>query len=468
MANQTENLEDIVNSSDKNNIDNYLPIPLKHVAAKQLATVPIYIQADNEYCLYSSDGLGFSNDDKKRLLDSNVRYVFISMKDHDKYFDAMAESMSDVIMDSNIDFEEKKEMFHGTAINLANQLNNTAPDKQKVDQTIDHSNNNAQMIMNGMSVKDMYEMCVHDQKDAKHLLQMSSLMQGFAHKLGLNDKHSLSMMGTGAMLHDIGKVFLPKDNRTVEMLRSHVQLGVQHLDTIKGTPMEIRNIVAEHHERIDGSGYPYGLKGDDISLMGQMAGLAYTFDILVNEKPYQNEKKNISEALNVLEDRFAKKFDSNMLKSFSAFASTTLLQAAEDKNRLRLFNVSALDYEHKKNNPNGRRHERMFFRSKGSADILYLRDKKWAVKSSHEIIMHNLSQSGMGFMMYKPIDKGQIVLTKLYVNNQIEPVCLLGKVVRIHEVTKDLFIIGCIFFEINSEEMTSRLYEKFTNSKSML
>ena len=459
MTSQTQQ-QNTTTTTEKDS-DKFFPIPLKHVSARQLEKIPIYLLTENEYCLYSTDGLGFNNEDRQRLLDSHIKYIFISVDDHEQYFHAMSDAMLDVANDTSIQYEDKVDMLHGASLGLANKLNSKPLDKTCVDQTIKQTSSSAQMIMNGVEYKDLFDMCAKDPEDVKNLVAMSATMQGFAHKLGLTDKHALGMMGTGAMLHDIGKVFLPKHNRTIEQIRSHVKLGVQHLDTIPGIPMEIRNIVAEHHERIDGSGYPYGLKGDDISLMGQIAGLAHTFHTLINQSEHKSEKERIADALNILEEKLNKKFDNNMLKSFIAFVSGTLLEAAEDKAKLSMFNVSVLDISHRRNNPNGRRHERLYFRSKGSLEILHLKGERWAVKSSHDIIMHNISQSGMGFMTYKRLQENEIVLTKLYVSNQNEPVCLLGKVARVHEVTKDLFIIGAIFFEANSHEATKRLFEKF-------
>ncbi len=460
MTSQTEQNNTQTTNAETDS-EKFFPIPLKHVSARQLEKIPIYLLTENEYCLYSTDGLGFNNEDRQRLLDSHIKYIFISVQDHEQYFQAMSDAMLDVANDTTIQYEDKIDMLHGTSLGLVNKLSNEPLDKISVDQTLMQSNSSAQMIMNGVEYKDLFDMCSQDPEDVKNLVAMSATMQGFAHKLGLTDKNALSIMGTGAMLHDIGKVFLPKHNRTIEQIRSHVKLGVQHLDTIPGIPMEIRNIVAEHHERIDGSGYPYGLKGDDISLMGQIAGLVHTFHTLINQSDYKSERERIADALNILEEKLYKQFDNNMLKSFVAFVSNTLLEAAEDKTKLSMFNVSELDIGHRRNNPNGRRHERMYFRSKGSMEILFLKNEKWTVKSSHDIIMHNISQSGMGFMTYHRLQENEIVLAKLYVTNQNEPVCLVGKVARIHEVTKDLFIIGAVFFEANSQDATKRLFEKF-------
>ena len=459
MTSQTK--KNSTTTGNEKDSDKFFPIPLKHVSARQLEMIPIYLLTENEYCLYCTDGLGFSNEDRQRLLDSKIKYIFISVQDHEHYFQAMSDAMLDVANDTTIQYEDKIDMLHGTSIGLANKLNTEPLDKRGVDQTLKQSSSCAQMIMNGVEYKDLFNMCSKDPEDVKTLVAMSATMQGFAHKLGLTDKNALSMLGTGAMLHDIGKVFLPKSNRTIEQVRSHVKLGLQHLDSIAGIPMEIRNIVAEHHERIDGSGYPYGLKGDDISLMGQIAGIVHTFHTLINQSDHKSEKERITDAINTLEEKLYKQFDINMLKSFIAFVSSTLLEAAEDRSKLSIFNISELDVSHRRNNPNGRRHERMYFRSKGSMEVLYLNNEKWSVKSSHDIIMHNISQSGMGFMTYFRLQENEIVLTKLYINNQNEPVCLLGKVARVHEVTKDLYIIGALFFEANSQEATKRLFEKF-------
>ncbi|MBN2064527.1 MAG: HD domain-containing protein [Sedimentisphaerales bacterium] len=438
----------------------FVPVPLKHVDAKQLAKIPTYIKSDNEYCLYSSNGLGFTNDDRKRLLASDVKYVFISSKDKSRFFDLMGESLLDTIKDNSISIAEKQQIMHETAVSLAGKLNQTLPNQKDLDQTITSSDCNAQLMMAGMSLKEVYRLCTKDPDDAAHLVKMASIMQGFATKLGLTDKDALSMMGAGALLHDIGKIHLPKENRTPAMIRSHVELGIKHLDTLNNVPMEIISIVAEHHERVDGSGYPYGLKGNDISLIGQLAGLAYTFEQLTSDFSYRNEKQSIVRAIELLETQYNKQFDPAMLNSFISYANTVLLDEAENKVKLSQFSLAGIDSENKKINPSGRRHQRFFFRCKGTAEILYLKNEKWAIQSSHDVIMHNISQSGMGFMSYKPFDISQIVLAKVYIGSTSEPVCLLGKVKRVQEVTKDLFVIGAAFFETNSQEGTRALFER--------
>ncbi len=438
----------------------FVPVPLKHVDAKQLAKIPTYIKSDNEYCLYSSNGLGFSNEDRKRLLASDVKYVFISSADKSRFFDLMGDCLLDTIKDNSISIAEKQQIMHETAIGLTNKLNHTLPDDKDLERTITNADCNAQLMMAGMSLKDVYKLCTKDPEDAAHLVKMASIMQGFATKLGLTDKKALSTMGAGALLHDIGKIHLPKENRTPAMIRSHVELGLKHLDSLNNVPMEIISIVAEHHERIDGSGYPYGLKGNDISLVGQLAGLAYTFEQLTSEYSYKNEKQSIIQAIELLETQYSGKFDSDMLNSFIAYANTVLLGEAENKAKLSLFSLMSVDSENKKMNPSGRRHQRFFFRCKGTAEILYLKNEKWTIQSSHDVIMHNISQSGMGFMSYKPFEINQIVLAKVYIGNSNEPVCLLGKIKRVQEVTKDLFVIGAAFFETNSQEGTRALFER--------
>lgn len=110
-------------------------------------------------------------------------------------------------------------------------------------------------------------------------------------------KKELSYLGLIGMLADVGKMKLPRallDKPGMlapsehEMMKAHVRLGLEALRASGALPAEVEQGIAQHHERLDGSGYPKGLKGNAISIYGRMAAIADSFAALITPRAYAN------------------------------------------------------------------------------------------------------------------------------------------------------------------------------------
>ncbi len=131
-----------------------------------------------------------------------------------------------------------------------------------------------------------------------HSLSASVWALALGRHLGL-DKQALTCVGTGAMLLDIGKTALPtqllkKSGRPSEqewrLIYAHVERGVTLLKAAPNIDERIITMVATHHERLDGSGYPHKLAGDQIPLLGRIAGIVDCYDAMVSERSYAKPK----------------------------------------------------------------------------------------------------------------------------------------------------------------------------------
>ena len=131
-----------------------------------------------------------------------------------------------------------------------------------------------------------------------HSLSSSVWALAFGRHLGL-DKDTLRAVGTGAMLLDVGKTRLSvkllrkRGQPTVAEwceLREHVKYGVELLRASAITDHRIITMVETHHERHDGSGYPGQLKGEEIPLIGRIAGIVDGYDAMISERSYARAK----------------------------------------------------------------------------------------------------------------------------------------------------------------------------------
>jgi HD-GYP domain-containing protein (c-di-GMP phosphodiesterase class II) len=127
-----------------------------------------------------------------------------------------------------------------------------------------------------------------------HGLQVSVYLTAFGRHLGFPKTH-LAILAQVGLLLDIGKIRLPKDllekqgrltPDEFEAVKAHVQHGLDVLASTPGFPSEVIEGIAQHHERMNGSGYPKALMGEEIGVIGRMAGIVDCFAALTNHRPY--------------------------------------------------------------------------------------------------------------------------------------------------------------------------------------
>jgi HD-GYP domain-containing protein (c-di-GMP phosphodiesterase class II) len=129
-----------------------------------------------------------------------------------------------------------------------------------------------------------------------HGVKVGLYMVALGRHLGF-PRQELSNLGLIGMLADVGKTRLPKallekpgmlSPAEYLIAKEHVRLGLDALKETGQLAPEVELGIAQHHERMDGSGYPKGLAGDEISIYGRMAGIADCFGALITPRPYAN------------------------------------------------------------------------------------------------------------------------------------------------------------------------------------
>ena len=126
------------------------------------------------------------------------------------------------------------------------------------------------------------------------------------------------------MLHDIGKMRVPDailnkpgslSEPEFEIMKSHVPLGLETLRQTPGISPSVIQVAAEHHERMDGSGYPAGLRGDAISRLGRMAAIIDVYDAITSIRVYYHGIEPAA-ALQHLFQRGTGQFDGDLVEHF--------------------------------------------------------------------------------------------------------------------------------------------------------
>jgi putative nucleotidyltransferase with HDIG domain len=175
-------------------------------------------------------------------------------------------------------------------------------------------NPNALVCMTKIREKDSYLL--------EHSLNVAILLANFASYVGMSEAQTQELALSG-FLHDIGKIKVPDEilhkpgrltDPEMEIMKNHVNEGTAVLAEM-GIPKRIVRTIGEHHERLDGGGYPEGKKGDEISLFGRMIAIIDTYDAITADRCYKVGMPS-KKALQILLQDSPDKYDQRLVKKF--------------------------------------------------------------------------------------------------------------------------------------------------------
>lgn len=156
-----------------------------------------------------------------------------------------------------------------------------------------------------------------------HSLRVATLLGLFGYTIGL-DEDSLMVLTTGGLLHDMGRATLPPDmvNKPgplsapqMQQARGHVDTTVRYLEAQPDLPRGVVAIAAQHHERIDGSGYPHGLANEQLNNLARMAAIVDVFAALTEQRPYRAPMSPF-QALEVMQENIRSALDQSLVRLF--------------------------------------------------------------------------------------------------------------------------------------------------------
>ncbi|HBN86289.1 MAG TPA: hypothetical protein DDZ89_20895 [Clostridiales bacterium] len=168
-----------------------------------------------------------------------------------------------------------------------------------------------------------------DEFTYNHIENVVNYMKGFANWAEYDD-YTKKVLVYASYMHDIGKINIPSrvlmkatklDEEEIQMLRKHPEWGANIISELGYDP-ELIPIVKQHHERYDGTGYPDGLKGEQISKHARLLTLIDSFDAMTNLRPYKR-KMSFTEAVEEIKRCKGTQFDPELTDMFLEFLLLT-------------------------------------------------------------------------------------------------------------------------------------------------
>lgn len=286
-----------------------------NLQANMVIAQPIY---DDRGRVLIREGISLTNTMIKRLINHGIAYVYVKSK-----------LLENIQIDTGIDQQVR--------VDATNQIKQTFKEFKNIQQTV-----NAYLLMSkqnelGKVVKNILteinqfdqaislltDILIADDYTFQHSINVTIYSLSIGKKLNLNED-ALLELGTGALLHDLGKIFidqkiLKKSGKltTAEFaeVKRHTKLGFEFLRDKTDFPLVIAHCAYQHHERLNGSGYPRNLVGEEIHPYAQIIAIADVFDAVTSHRIYR-EAMLPHEGLEILYAGAGELFNQKMVEAF--------------------------------------------------------------------------------------------------------------------------------------------------------
>jgi len=395
--------------------DGFLPVSLTSLQSAFVAGLPVYLRGDAEgrrpnrqgpFTLYRSPEIPFTDADRDRLVAHGVEFVYVRIEDQRRFREQAETHLRRVAGDPTMSVSESAALIYETSVELINEVL-AEPDLAAHSSRLDAlSRSIATLVVNSPSAfSHLFTASHHDFYTATHMVNVAAWMVPLAYTLGYQDPDELSHICQAGLLHDIGKVYISEDilnkkgrleAEEWELLTRHAQLGVVHLSQYDFIPEVVVAVTREHHERMDGSGYPNRLKGDDIHPVSRICAVVDSFDAMTAFRPFKTRTMSVPQAIDILRSETPTKYDPEVLEAWLG-----LMGSVEPPAQI------APPAEESPSPMERRRDVRRYFQCPARAHVLDPVDDGWEKRPGVQVVAHNVSRSGMGFLAQRPMDVGE-------------------------------------------------------------
>jgi putative two-component system response regulator len=214
---------------------------------------------------------------------------------------------------THIELSESKKQLKKHAVEVENKAA-----LQAVRLALEIEENQCEMIYILMEVMESTS-----DETGQHIRRVAETSKLLAQKTPYLSEEEVNIIFLASPMHDIGKIAIPKEilhkpgkltDEEMTIMKTHAEKGAALLKNSKRRLTASASIIAhQHHEKWDGSGYPNGLKGDDIHIFGRIVALADVFDALTHKRQYK-DAWTIDDAVDYIKENSGSHFDPSLVK----------------------------------------------------------------------------------------------------------------------------------------------------------
>ncbi|MFH2035769.1 MAG: HD domain-containing phosphohydrolase [Candidatus Zixiibacteriota bacterium] len=303
----------------------YLPIYLESLRLNDILEFDLYIKSNIEYILFRSSRLPFTFKTRTTLLENNINRLYISIDDRKHYQKHIESNISQIIENDSIDQTTKAGIVYECAKHLIQDVLNNPTMGENIKRSQAFVESTVTYLINGKNTfHNLLKVMSYDYYIYTHSVNVCTFSLALAKYIGIKNARELNLIGTGALLHDVGKTSVPDkilnkrgplNEEEMNIIRKHPQWGADILGSTAIIMIDSNHPVLQHHERIDGSGYPNGSLNNDIHLYSRIVMIADVFDAMTTRRVYKSAKDTFWALKEMY--KYKETFDKKLLEHFT-------------------------------------------------------------------------------------------------------------------------------------------------------
>lgn len=313
----------------------YLPISPLILFPSMSRDFSLFTKRGDSYCLYCRKDEPFTKEHKDILHERGVNQVYVDVPGQDWFKNYAQSELGRILQNPKIPLAERGSAFYSTSLAVVQKtFTSKMPDGldpymiEGIRQLVHDS---LTFLSREETLRTLGQLMSHDFDTYAHSVNVFVLSSAILRGLGGFDTEKLVRIGVGAILHDIGKTELPESilNKpgplTAEefrQVRCHPLMGHQ-MCSGADLSQESHEVILYHHEKMDGSGYPRGLKANQIPFFVRAVTIVDIYDALTSKRPYAAPLAPF-DALNLMRREFDGKIDPEMYERFVKLLSCNL------------------------------------------------------------------------------------------------------------------------------------------------
>lgn len=278
----------------------FFVIKLFSLRSDTIASFDIYImnRKSEQPTLFRARTLPITSEVLQRLTEAGHARLYVPASQEADYRVYIEQHLEVILQDEAIPVEARSDVLYDSAKCLMQDVFENPRSAAMVKRSKDLVANTAAFLSNEKSAfEHMLSLVSYDYYTYTHSVNVFVFSFALAQRAGFTDAVLLQQFGEGALLHDVGKSMLDPaiirsrgalDGEQWRQMRLHPVYGYDILKAHEGLSDLALDVVRHHHEKLDGTGYPDGLRGDEIHPLVRISTIADIFDALTTCRPYKH------------------------------------------------------------------------------------------------------------------------------------------------------------------------------------
>ena len=279
--------------------NDFIPVSLAILIPERICGVALYTrdEASGSMRLFRGPEYPITKIDIQRLAASGRTRLYVSAPEHHEFQKYLRDNLEDVVQDESRGATERFATLNEVVRDVLGESFRKGNVRETIDNTQRLGVQTVELICReDVVVTDLRSVLYHDYHTFTHSANVAYYAVLLATRLGIDSKAELNQIATGALLHDLGKLQISDavltkpgklDEREFSIIKQHPTTGFRKLCHREELSFAQLMMVYQHHERLDGKGYPVGVGGSEVHHWSRITSIVDVFEALTSNRPYR-------------------------------------------------------------------------------------------------------------------------------------------------------------------------------------